>query len=96
MRTGLRKYGNSDQEDFTEVEKMTIEVPLEGNCFFFFLRFYLFIHRDRERGRDTGRGRSRHHTESLRGTQSRVSRITPWAAGGAKPLCHRGCPLTEI
>ena len=27
-----------------------------------------------------------------RGTRSRVSRITPWAAGSAKPLRHRGCP----
>ena len=27
-----------------------------------------------------------------RGTRSRVSRITPWAEGGAKPLSHRGCP----
>ena len=27
-----------------------------------------------------------------RGTRSRVSKITPWAAGGAKPLRHRGCP----
>ena len=27
-----------------------------------------------------------------RGTRSRVSRITPWAAGGAKPLRHQGCP----
>ena len=26
-----------------------------------------------------------------RGTRSRISRITPWAAGGAKPLRHRGC-----
>ena len=37
--------------------------------FFFFLKIF-FIHswetqRDRERGRDTGRGRSRHYTESL-------------------------------
>ena len=33
---------------------------------FFFLRFYLFIHeRHRERGRDTGRGRSRLHAGSL-------------------------------
>ena len=24
------------------------------------------------------------------GTRSWVSRITPWAAGGAKPLCHQG------
>ena len=41
---------------------------------FFFLRFYLFIHRHRERGRDTGRGRSRLHAgsptwDSIRGLQ---------------------------
>ena len=28
-----------------------------------------------------------------RGTGSRVSRVTPWAEGGAKPLRHRGCPV---
>ena len=27
-----------------------------------------------------------------RGTQSRVSRITPQAEGGAKLLSHQGCP----
>ena len=27
-----------------------------------------------------------------RGTRSRVSRITPWAEGGAKVLSHPGCP----
>ena len=26
------------------------------------------------------------------GAGSRVSRIRPWAAGGAKPLSHWGCP----
>ena len=31
-----------------------------------------------------------------RGTQSRVSRITPWTEGGAKPLSHRGCPKTSF
>ena len=30
--------------------------------------------------------------EARRGTRSRVSRITPWAEGGAKPLSHPGCP----
>ena len=34
------------------------------------------------------------------GTRSQVSRITPWAEGGAKPLHHPGCPnlmlLTKI
>ena len=59
---------------------------------------YLFIEtqrereRERERGRDTGRGRSKLHAESPSGTHSRVSRITPWAVGGAKPLRPRGCP----
>ena len=28
-----------------------------------------------------------------RGTQSQVSRIRPWAEGGAKPLSHLGCPV---
>ena len=29
-----------------------------------------------------------------RGTGSQVSRITPWAVGSTKPLCHQGCPST--
>ena len=29
---------------------------------------------------------------ALCGTRSRVSRITPQAKGGAKPLSHQGCP----
>ena len=38
------------------------------------------------------------HKEKEAETQaegSRVSRIMPWAAGGPKPLCHRGCPLID-
>ena len=30
------------------------------------------------------------------GTRYRVSRITPWAEGGAKPLSHPGCPGSRI
>ena len=30
------------------------------------------------------------------GTGSQVSRITPWAAGYAKPLRHQGCPIFYI
>ena len=30
------------------------------------------------------------------GTRFRVSRITPRAAGGAKPLRHGGCPPTPL
>ena len=53
------------------------------NDFFFFFNFYLFmIVTQRERGRDTGRGRSRLHAPGARrGTRSRVSRIAPWAKG---------------
>ena len=64
---------------------------------------YLFL-RDPEKGRDTGRGRSKLHAGSLtRDWVSRISRITswvsrisPWAEGGAKPLSHPGCPGTDI
>ena len=44
-------------------------ILLNSDHFFFFLRFYLFILRDThtERGRDTGRGRSRLRAGSLMG-----------------------------
>ena len=29
-------------------------------------------------------------------TPSRISRITPWDEGGAKPLSHPGCPSINI
>ena len=49
--------------------------------------------RERERGRDTGRGRSRLHAgspmwDSIPGLQDHA----PWAEGGAKPLSHPGIP----
>ena len=31
-----------------------------------------------------------------RGTRFRVSRITSWAEGGAKPLSHPGCPWLGV
>ena len=51
--------------------------------------------RERERGRDTGRGRSRLHAGCPMWTRSRISRITPWAEGGTKPLSHPGCPISK-
>ena len=59
-----------------------------------FLRFYLFIHeRHRERQRETqAEGEAGSMQGARRGTRSRVSRITPWAEGGAKLLSHLGCP----
>ena len=52
--------------------------------------------RERERGRDTGRGEASSMQGARLGTRSRVSRITPWAAGGTKPLSHQGCPLSKF
>ena len=48
-----------------------------------FFNFYLFmIVTEGERGRDTGRGRSRLHAPGARrGIRSRVSMIAPWAKG---------------
>ena len=85
---------------FTYIFILVIFNVVQWICYFcssFFLRFYLFIHEntqrgEKERGRDTGRGRSRIQQGAWCGTLSWVSRITPWAAGSAKPLRHRGCP----
>ena len=56
---------------------------------------YIFLIHDRlterKRGRDTGIGRSRLYAGSPT-WESGISRITPWAEGGAKPLGHRGRP----
>ena len=54
----------------------------------------IVTHREGERGRDTGRGKSRLHALGARhGIRSRVSRIAPWALkAGAKPLRHPGIP----
>ena len=63
---------------------------------FFFLRFYLFIHErhtDCEREAETqAEGEAGSMQGAPRGTRSRVSRITIWAKGDAKPLSHPGSP----
>ena len=49
--------------------------------------------REREREAETqSEGEAGPKQGAQRGTRSRVSRITPWAAGSAKPLSHSGCP----
>ena len=51
------------------------------------------MQREREREAETqAEGEAGSMQRAWRGTQSRVSRIMPWAAGGAKLLWHRGCP----
>ena len=66
--------------------------------FFFSLRFYLFIHekhKEREREAETqAEGEAGSMQGARHGTRSPVSRTTPRAEGGAKPLGHWGCPGT--
>ena len=58
-----------------------------------FFLFCFFIQRQREREREAGREAEAGSLQgALCGTWSWVSRITPQAAGGAKPLRHQGCP----
>ena len=56
---------------------------LHYKFFFFFLRLYLLIHeRHREREAETqAEGEAGSMQGAQRGTQSRDSRITPWAEG---------------
>ena len=49
--------------------------------------------REREREAETQAEGEAGSTQGAQcGTGSRVSRIRPWAEGGAKPLSHLGCP----
>ena len=50
--------------------------------------------RERERGRDTARGRSMLLAGSRTGFQD--PGVMPWAKGGAKSLSHGGCPKTNF
>ena len=51
--------------------------------------------RDTERDREAETQAEREAADSMqgaqRGTQSQVSRITPWTKGGTKPLSPPGC-----
>ena len=58
---------------------------------------YLFIHRHREKEAQTqAEGEAGSMQGARCGTRSRVPRITPQVAGGAKPLRHRGCPRSTF
>ena len=52
--------------------------------------------REKERGGDTGRGRSRLPAGSPMWDSIRDPGITPQAEGGAKPLGHQGCLFISI
>ena len=59
----------------------------------FFKDFIYLFMRDTHREAETqAEGEAGSMQGAQRGTWSRVSRIRPWAEGGAKPLSHPGCP----
>ena len=77
------------------------EVPIIHFASLAFKDFiYLFMrHTQREREREAEtqeEGEAGSMQGAQCGTQSQVPRITPWAAGGTKPLGHRGCPLVQV
>ena len=59
--------------------------------FHFFILKILFIDTERE-AETQAEGEAGSMQGARRGTRSWVSRITPQAAGSAKPLRHGGCP----
>ena len=70
---------------------------LSKTLFIFKYFIYLFIEMQRERERQRHRQREKQAPcrEPDAGLDPRVSRIRPWAEGGAKPLHHQGCPTTD-
>ena len=69
----------------------------------FFLKIFIYLsmrdthtHREREREAETQAEGELGSMQGARcGTRSRGSRVTPWAAGSAKPLSHLGCPKMQ-
>ena len=75
-------FSSTPPSNLTMRSSSTSCSPLTGVFFFNFYLFMIVRGIERERGRDTGRGRSRLHTlGARRGIRSRVSRIAPWAKG---------------
>ena len=81
---------------------MTMHPGVSGSCswlcvqplvsfLFFFFKIYLF-YSERERETERQREKQAPRREHRHGTRSRVSRITPQAAGGTKPLYHQAAP----
>ena len=66
-----------------------------GCPFFKFFKYFIYLFMkdtEREREADTqAEGEAGSTQGARRGTWSQVSRITPWAEGGAKLLSHWGC-----
>ena len=79
--------------EMQNTQKKKSDNSTKEGLLFFFKDLFIYSFRESEREAQTQAEREAGSTQEARcGTRSRVSRITPQAAGGAKPLHHRGCP----
>ena len=70
----------------------------KSKLFFFFKILFIYSwETQREREAETqAEGEAGSMQGARHGTQSWVSRITPWAKGGAKLVSYQGCPKNSI
>ena len=79
--------------NFSSQENEDHQYAVSFYFLFFFKDFIYFIHREAE---TEGEGEVGSMQGVQCGTRSQVARITPQAAGGAKPLRHWGCPNMQF
>ena len=89
----------SHKNYFEIVSRIQKIITNDSNILFFLKILFIYsweTHTQREREREA-EGEAGFMQGSQCGTRSWVSRVTPWAEGGAKPLSHLGCPnLTHL
>ena len=59
----------------------------------FFFKDFIYLFRGKGVAETQAEGEAGSTQGAQRGTRSSVSRIRPWAEGGAKPLSHQDCPV---
>ena len=71
-------------------------MPQDFSNIFFKDFIYLFMRVTEGEAETQAEGEAGSMQGARRETRSQVSRITPWTEGGAKPLSHLGCPISQI
>ena len=80
---------DNEQNGYSSSQKVESIINPSTWLLSFILFVYSFIQRERQRQAEGEAG----SMQGAQRTQSQVSRITPWAVGGAKLLRHQGCPV---
>ena len=85
-------------KDLSRGRREHFYLGITGKAFVFYsfihLFIHLFIHERHTHIQAEGEAGSMQGARC--GALSQVSRITPWAEGGAKSLSHPGCPTYKI